>query len=45
MEVQNDYEVQARLDTDTIIEVSTHVLEAIDFLHKVGYAHGGMNGC
>jgi serine/threonine-protein kinase SRPK3 len=42
MEVQVMHEFRERLDTDTILKVSTQVLEAIAFMHEAGYAHGGM---
>ena len=30
-----------RLDADTIIRISTQILEAVAFMHEAGYAHGG----
>lgn len=42
MEVQAAREFKERLEMDTIIKVSTQVLEAVAFMHKAGYAHGGM---
>ena len=34
-----------RLDLDVIVRVSTQTLEAVAFLHKAGYAHGGTADC
>lgn len=34
-----------RLDMDSIIKISTQMLEAVAFMHKVGYAHGGTVAC
>ena len=39
--VNDAYHFGERLDTDTIIRVSTQILEAIAFMHEAGYVHGG----
>lgn len=31
-----------RLDTETILKISTQLLEAVAFMHEAGYAHGGI---
>lgn len=30
-------------DTEDILNMSTQILEAVSFMHKAGYGHGGMN--
>jgi serine/threonine-protein kinase SRPK3 len=43
--VQMVYEVGDVLEPETILRISEQLLEAIAFIHEVGYAHGGMVGC
>src|SRR5271155_2923928 len=39
----NDYhEDGERLDTETLLKISTQLLQAVAFMHKAGYAHGGI---
>jgi hypothetical protein len=33
------------LEPETILRMSKQLLQAITFVHEVGYAHGGMVGC
>jgi serine/threonine-protein kinase SRPK3 len=41
--IANDYrEGGDQLDPETILRITTQMLEAISFIHKVGYAHGGL---
>ena len=40
--IVNDYHGEGeRLDTETLIKISTQLLQAITFMHESGYAHGG----
>jgi serine/threonine-protein kinase SRPK3 len=43
--VQMVHEVGDVLEPETILRMSEQLLEAIAFIHEVGYAHGGMVGC
>ena len=41
--IANDYrEGGNQLDAETILKITTQMLEAVSFIHEVGYAHGGM---
>ena len=31
-----------RLDTETLLKISTQLLQAVAFMHEAGYAHGGI---
>ena len=31
-----------RLDTETLLKISTQLLQAVAFIHEAGYAHGGI---
>src|SRR4051812_25380514 len=40
--IANDYRNSGeQLDAETILKITTQMLEAISFIHRVGYAHGG----
>jgi serine/threonine-protein kinase SRPK3 len=43
--VQEIYEGLDVLEPETILRMSEQLLQAINFIHEVGYAHGGMVGC
>ena len=43
--VQMVHEVGDVLEPETILRISEQLLEAIAFIHEIGYAHGGMVGC
>jgi serine/threonine-protein kinase SRPK3 len=43
--VQEIYEGLDVLEPETILRMSEQLLQAIHFIHEVGYAHGGMVGC
>lgn len=32
------------LEPETILRMSKQLLQAIEFMHEVGYTHGGMSG-
>ena len=36
------HEVGGTLEPENILRISGQLLEAITFIHEVGYAHGGM---
>jgi serine/threonine-protein kinase SRPK3 len=38
-------EVGEVLEPEIILRTSEQLLEAITFIHKAGYVHGGMVGC
>lgn len=41
--IANDYRKSGdQLDPETILKITTQMLEAISFIHKVGYTHGGL---
>ena len=41
--IVDDYHMgEERLDTETILRISTQLLQAVAFMHKAGYAHGGI---
>ncbi|KAI9676538.1 MAG: hypothetical protein M1817_000697 [Caeruleum heppii] len=37
-------EVQERLDSETVLQISTQMLESVAFMHEAGYAHGDWVG-
>lgn len=39
--VEDQYSVGERLDTETVLEISRQLLEALHFLHESDFAHGG----
>jgi serine/threonine-protein kinase SRPK3 len=40
--IMNDYHEEGeRLDTETLLKISTQLLQAVAFMHEAGYAHGG----
>lgn len=40
--IVNDYRrEEERLDTETLLKISTQLLRAVAFMHKAGFAHGG----
>ncbi len=42
----SDYnDPEQRLEPDTVLKVSEQLLNAIAFVHKAGYGHGGMTSC
>lgn len=42
--IVKDYHTgRERLDTETILKLSTQLLQAVAFMHEAGYAHGGMS--
>jgi serine/threonine-protein kinase SRPK3 len=43
--VREIYEGEDVLEPETILRMSEQLLQAINFIHEVGYAHGGMVGC
>jgi serine/threonine-protein kinase SRPK3 len=42
IEVDDYYEDGERLDTETLLKISTQLLQAVTFMHEAGYAHGGI---
>jgi serine/threonine-protein kinase SRPK3 len=41
--IANEYSEDGdQLDTETVLKITTQLLEAISFLHEVGYTHGGV---
>lgn len=38
------YKEKQQLPSNTILKMSKQLLQAIDFIHSTGYAHGGMLG-
>ena len=40
--VNDHHEDGERLDTETLLKISTQLLQAVAFMHKAGYAHGGI---
>ena len=40
--VDDYHQVGERLDAESIVKISTQLLEALAFLHEKGYAHGGI---
>ncbi|KAH8782036.1 kinase-like domain-containing protein [Hyaloscypha sp. PMI_1271] len=43
--IANDYrEGGDQLDAETILKITTQMLEAVSFIHEVGYAHGDISG-
>ena len=40
--VNDYYEEGERLDTETLLKISTQLLQAVAFMHEAGYAHGGI---
>ncbi|KAK0101452.1 hypothetical protein ONS95_006625 [Cadophora gregata] len=43
--ISNDYrESGDQLDSETILKITTQMLEAISFIHEVGYTHGDISG-
>lgn len=40
--VNDYYDEGERVDTETILKISTQLLQAVAFMHEAGYAHGGM---
>jgi serine/threonine-protein kinase SRPK3 len=40
--VREIYEWEDVLEPETILRMSEQLLQAINFIHEVGYAHGGM---
>jgi serine/threonine-protein kinase SRPK3 len=42
--IQDYHKIGERLEPEIILKMSTQLLQAIAFLHRVGYAHGGMMG-
>jgi serine/threonine-protein kinase SRPK3 len=42
--VREIYEEEDVLEPETILRMSEQLLQAINFIHEVGYAHGGMVG-
>jgi serine/threonine-protein kinase SRPK3 len=40
--VTDYYDEEEGLDTETILEISTQLLQAVAFMHEAGYAHGGI---
>ncbi|PVH68316.1 kinase-like protein [Cadophora sp. DSE1049] len=36
--------LEDQLDPETILKITTHMLEAISFIHKAGYTHGDISG-
>jgi serine/threonine-protein kinase SRPK3 len=43
--VREIYEGEDVLEPETILRMSEQLLQAINFIHELGYAHGGMVGC
>lgn len=41
IEVACAHSGNGRIDTDTIVRISSQMLKALAFMHKAGYAHGG----
>jgi serine/threonine-protein kinase SRPK3 len=42
--VDDYHQVGERLDAESIVKISTQLLEALTFLHEKGFAHGGIVG-
>jgi serine/threonine-protein kinase SRPK3 len=40
--VDDYHEEGERLDTETLLKISTQLLQAVAFIHEAGYAHGGI---
>lgn len=41
--IVNDYHKEGeRLDTETLLKISTQLLQAVVFIHEAGYVHGGI---
>jgi serine/threonine-protein kinase SRPK3 len=41
--IADDYHGEGeRLDTETLLRISTQLLQAVAFMHEAGYAHGGI---
>ena len=41
--VNDAYEEGGNLEVDTVLKLSTQLLEAVSFMHEVGYSHGGVS--
>jgi serine/threonine-protein kinase SRPK3 len=41
--IVDDYHMEGEcLDAETILKISTQLLQAVAFMHEAGYAHGGI---
>ena len=40
--IVEDYNEGERLDSDALLKISTQLLQSVAFMHKAGYAHGGI---
>lgn len=42
IEIEDLHEIEERLDPENLLRISTQLLQALAFMHKAGFTHGGI---